>query len=105
MVPDTGIFDLVSSFPAFLELLMRAVSPVVTPGATSAPALIWRSRGLANFRFVWVIAGCCLADTLLDSAGSLQKATSVSLATNSADGNSSDAFLPSLIPHRWSKWR
>src|SRR6202040_4404962 len=23
------------------------------------------------------------------------------LATNSAEGNSSDAFLPSLIPHRW----
>jgi hypothetical protein len=37
-------------------------------------------------------------------SGALQKATSVSLATNSAEGNSSDAFLPSLIPHRWSKW-
>jgi len=24
-VPDTGIFDLVSSFPAFLALLMRAL--------------------------------------------------------------------------------
>jgi glyoxylase-like metal-dependent hydrolase (beta-lactamase superfamily II) len=37
--------------------------------------------------------------------GSYHKATSVSLATNSAEGNSSDAFLPSLIPHRWSKWQ
>jgi hypothetical protein len=78
---------------------------VVTPGATSAPALIRRRRGLANFRFAWVTSDCCLADTLLGSSGSLRKATSVSLATNSAEGNSSDAFLPSLIPHRWSKWR
>src|SRR6476661_9127231 len=69
-----------------------------------APALIRRSRGLANFRFAWVTSGCCLGDTLPGSSGALQKATSVSLATNSAEGNSSDAFSWSLIPHRWSKW-
>src|SRR5690242_14286555 len=46
-----------------------------------------------------------MADTLPGSSGSLQKATSASLAMNSADGNSSDAFLASLIPHRWSKWK
>src|SRR3979411_76657 len=80
-------------------------SKVVTPGATSAPALIRRSRGLANFRFAWVTSGCCLGDTLPGRSGALQKATSVWLATNSAEGNSSDAFLPSLIPHRWSKWQ
>jgi hypothetical protein len=57
---------------------------VVTPGATSAPALIRRRRGLANFRFAWVTSGCCLADTLLGSAGSLQKATSVSLRGTAA---------------------
>src|SRR5271170_7580157 len=61
--------------------------------------------GVANFRFVWVTSGCCLADTLPGSPGSLQKATSASLATNSAEGNSSDAFLLSLMPHRWSKWK
>src|ERR1700738_4583504 len=65
----------------------------------------WRGRGLANFRFAWVTSGCCLADTLPTRSGAHQKATSVSLATNSAEGNSSDAFLPSLIPHRWSKWQ
>src|SRR6267143_2491905 len=59
----------------------------------------------ANFRFAWVTSGCCLGDTLPGRSGALQKATSVSLATNSAEGNSSDAFLPSLIPHRWSKWQ
>jgi hypothetical protein len=81
------------------------VSKVVTPGATSAPALIWRSRGLANFRFVWVTCGCCAGGNLLASSGAFQKATSVSLATNSAEGNSSDAFSQSLMFHRWSKWK
>src|ERR1700730_17474254 len=77
---------------------------VVTPGATSAPALIRRSRGLANFRFTWVTSGFCAGGSLPTRSGALQKATSVLLATNSAEGNTSDAFLPSLIPHRWSKW-
>src|SRR5882672_5832022 len=69
-----------------------------------AAALIRRSRGLANFRFAWVTSGFSAGDTLLAHSGALQKATSASLATNSAEGNSSDAFSPSLIPHRWSKW-
>ena len=81
------------------------MSKVVTPGATSAPALIRRSRGLANFRFVWVTRGRCAGGNLPDSSGSLQKATSVSLATNSAEGNSSYAFSRSLMPHRWPKWK
>src|ERR1700675_2867442 len=59
---------------------------------------------LANFRFAWVTSGFCAGGSLPTRSGALQKATSVSLATNSAEGNSSDAFLPSLIPHRWSKW-
>ena len=30
----------------------------------------------------------------------------LSLASDeAAEGNSSDAFLPSLTPHRWSKWK
>ena len=41
---------------------------------------------------------------MLAHSGALQKATSASLATNSAEGNSNDAFSWSLIPHRWSKW-
>src|ERR1700726_2213211 len=48
--------------------------------------------------------GFSVGDTLPASSGALQRATSVSLATNSTEGNSSYAFLPSLIPHRWSKW-
>ena len=83
---------------------VTGVPKVVTPGTTSAMALIRRSRGGQFQIFTWVTSGCCLADTLPTRSGALQKATSVSLATNSAEGNSSDAFLPSLIPHRWSKW-
>src|ERR1700730_6262821 len=61
-------------------------------------------RGLANFRFAWVTSGFRAGDTLLAHSGALQKATSASLATNSAEGNSSDAFSWSLMPHKWSKW-
>ena len=53
---------------------------MVTSGATSATPLIRRIRGLANFRFAWVTCGCCSGGNLLASSGSLQKATSVSLA-------------------------
>jgi hypothetical protein len=60
---------------------------VVTPGATSFSALIRRSRGLANFRFARVTSGFSAGDTLAVSSGGVQKATSVSLATNSAEGN------------------
>src|SRR5580700_5561226 len=65
---------------------------VVTPGATSVPALIRRSRGLANFRFARVTSGFSAGDTLAVSSGAFQNLTSVSLATNSAEGNSSDSF-------------
>src|SRR6266404_1073511 len=68
-----------------------------------APALIRPSRGLANFRFAWVTSGFCAGDSLPTRSGALQKATSVSRPTNSAEGNSSDAFSWSLIPHKWSK--
>src|ERR1700724_3200632 len=57
-----------------------------------------------HFFAAWVTSGFSAGGTLPASSGAFQKATSVSLATNSAEGNSSDAFLPSLIPHRWSKW-
>src|ERR1700683_1180428 len=47
---------------------------VVTPGTTSAMALIRRSRGVANFRFACVTRGCCAGGNLSARSGALQKA-------------------------------
>jgi hypothetical protein len=66
---------------------------MVTPAATSVRAVISRGRGPANFRFVRATPGFGAGDTLTVSSGAFQKVTSVSFATNSAEGNSGDAFL------------